>query len=163
MWKAIKNWEKYYEINEYGDVRNIKTGRLLKGDTNSTGYPRVTLYNDNKKKRFFRHRLVAEHFIENPHCLPEVNHIDGDILNPYVDNLEWCTKEYNELHSRKYGKKEYKPFYVTWENNESEIFDTKGQLARRLNVTRGLIKHWLHNVSYTYTKYGIKEIKYCNK
>lgn len=41
MWKAIKNWEKYYEINEYGDVRNIKTGNLLKGDTNSEGYPRV--------------------------------------------------------------------------------------------------------------------------
>lgn len=163
MWKAIKNWEKYYEINEYGDVRNIKTGNLLKGDTNSEGYPRVTLYHNNKKKRFFRHRLVAEHFIENPYCLPEVNHIDGDVLNSYVGNLEWCTKEYNELHSRKHGKKEYKPFYVTWENNRNEMFDTKGQLARRLNVTRGLIKHWLHNVSYTYTKYGIKEIKYCNK
>ena len=84
-----------------------------------------------KGKDFFRHRLVAEHFIENPHCLPEVNHIDGDISNSCVDNLEWCTKEYNELHSREYGKKEYKPFYITWGNNNHEIFDTKSQLAKK--------------------------------
>ena len=53
MWKAIKNWEEYYEVNEYGDVRNIKTGHLLCGDTNSEGYPMVTLHHNNKRKRFF--------------------------------------------------------------------------------------------------------------
>ena len=36
----------------------------------------------------------------------------------------------------KYGKKEYKPFYVTWNNDITKLFDTKGQLARKLNVLR---------------------------
>ena len=123
----------------------------------------MSLYNKSKRQRFFRHRLVAEHFIDNHYCLPEVNHKDGNILNCNVNNLEWCTKEYNELHSRKYGKKEYKPFYVIWNDNEYEKFDTKGQLAKKLNVTRGLIKHWLHNVSNSYKIYNIKEISYYNE
>lgn len=163
MWKKIKDWEDYYEINEYGEVRNTRTGYLLKGDLNNEGYPRVILYHKPNKQRGFRHRLVAEHFIENPENLPEVNHIDGNIKNSYVDNLEWCTKEYNELCSRKYGQKEYKPFYIIWDNGDYERFDTKGQLARKFNKTRQLVSHWLHNRSCSYTNYGVKEIDYCNK
>lgn len=166
MWKDINGWEEYYEVNDCGDIRNKKTGHVLIGDINSGGYPRVCLYKKDhipSKQRFFKHRLVAEHFIDNPDNLPEVNHIDGNILNSNVTNLEWCTKEYNELYSHKYGKKEYKPFCVTWNNDVTELFDTKGQLARRLNISMELIKLWLHNKSNTYKNYNMKNIKYCNK
>ena len=56
MWKDIIGWEKYYEINEHGDVRNKLTKHLVIGDKNSVGYMRVCLYNKNhnpKKQRFF--------------------------------------------------------------------------------------------------------------
>ena len=163
MWKDIKNWEDYYEINEYGEVRNKLTGYILKGDINSTGYYRVCLYNKNhtpSKQRFFRHRLVAEHFIDNPDNLPEVNHKDHILQHYDVYNLEWCTKINNELDLRINGAKEYKPFEVVFKNGKTKIYSTQSVLSKELNISKNLINHWLHNRSNTYKNYNIISIKY---
>lgn len=163
MWKDIKGWEQYYEISDSGDVRNKQTNKLIIGDKNSAGYCRVCLYNKNNtpsKQRFFRHRLVAEHFIDNPHNFPEVNHKDHNLNHNYVSNLEWCTREENELDSRMYGSKIYKPFKVIFENDVIKVYDTKPILAKELFVSSCLVKLWLELKSNTYTKYGIKSISY---
>lgn len=162
MWKNIKEFENLYEVNELGEVRNKKTLKLIKGDINPGGYFRVYLYSskENKKKRFFRHRLVAEYFIDNPNNLKEVNHKDGDLSHNYKDNLEWVNKKTNELHSRKYGKKEYKPFEVVFNNGFKKQYDVKPDLANELNVSRGLIYQWLTGRAFSYKNYGIKEIYY---
>ena len=51
----------------------------------------------NNKKRICRtvHRLVAEAFIPNPNNYLCINHKDECRINNTVDNLEWCTYEYN--------------------------------------------------------------------
>lgn len=104
----------------------------------------ITKKHNPTKQSFFRHRLVAECFIPNPNNLPEVNHIDTNLEHNCIDNLEWVTKKDNELHSRKYGSKEYKPFVVVYTDSSSEIFESKTDLANKLNVTYGCVKHWLH-------------------
>ena len=43
------------------------------------------------KYKYLVSRLVAEHFIPNPHNLPEVDHIDTDLNNNCVWNLRWVT------------------------------------------------------------------------
>ena len=163
MWKDIKNWEDYYEISDSGDVRNKLTGRIIKGDKNSSGYFRVCLYNKNhnpQKQRFFRHRLVAEHFIENPENLPEVNHKDHNLEHNYVSNLEWCTRTENELDSRMYGSKKYRPFKVVFNNGNIQVYNTKPMLAKDLNISRGLVNHWLRKINDTYKNYNITSIEY---
>lgn len=44
------------------------------------------------------HRLVAENFLSNPNNLPCVNHKDENKQNDCVDNLEWCSYEYNNTY-----------------------------------------------------------------
>ena len=52
-----------------------------------------------KGKKYKLHRLVAETYIENPYNLLEVNHIDEDVSNNHVSNLEWCNRQYNAEYS----------------------------------------------------------------
>lgn len=49
------------------------------------------------------HRIVAEQFVPNPNNYAEVNHIDYNRTNNHFSNLEWCTHQYNILHSQKAG------------------------------------------------------------
>lgn len=164
MWRDIKEWEEFYEVNSNGEVRNKIKGTLIKGDVNSMGYPRVTLYNKNNipsKQRFFRHRLVAEHFIENEFNKPQVNHKDGNRMNCNVDNLEWTTQSENEIHSRRsIGNKEYKPYEVTFNNSIKKIYESKSQLAQELGVTTTCVKYWLHNKNKGFEKHNICCINY---
>lgn len=163
MWKDIKGWEELYEISDSGDVRNKTTGKLLIGDINNGGYYRVQLHNKNHipvKQRFFRHRLVAEHFVPNPNNLPEVNHIDANQQHNYKENLEWIDKKGNELHSHKFGTKPYKPFKVFYKNGDIEAYEVKSDLSDKLNISVQTVKYWLHGKNKGYKNYNIESIMY---
>lgn len=54
------------------------------------------------QKKIFVHRLVALAFIPNINNLPCINHKDENPLNNRMENLEWCTIEYN----LKYGTRQ---------------------------------------------------------
>lgn len=96
-WRDIQGYEGYYQVSNLGRVRSLWFGkvRILKQGINQKGYKRVYFNKDKKKKVYFVHRLVAEAFIHNPNNYPCVNHIDENPSNNNVDNLEWCTQQYN--------------------------------------------------------------------
>ena len=64
------------------------------------GYFQITLKKENRKVTKRIHRLVAEHYIENPYNLPQVNHIDENKTNNHVSNLEWVSHHQNQIHSK---------------------------------------------------------------
>ena len=84
-----------YQVSNTGKVRNIKDFRLLGQQLNKAGYYTVILRRDLESYTCLVHRLVAIAFIPNPDNLPIVNHKDENTINPNVENLEWCTAEYN--------------------------------------------------------------------
>lgn len=160
MWKDIPDWEGLYQVNEFGEVQNFKTKKLIAGYINNGGYLKVTLYNKEKQKKFYRHRLVAQLFIPNLENKPEVNHIDGDKQNNYYKNLEWCTRTYNEREAHRLGIKEYKSFKVIFDNNEEKYYEFAIDLANEIGVTRRSVQNWLQKRNYGFLKRRIKKIEY---
>lgn len=109
-WKDVVGFENNYKVSNYGKV--ISKSRyvnnhgtlVLKQEKVMTpsivnGYLQYDLYINGKRCKMYAHRLVAEAFIQNSDNLPEVNHKDGNKKNNFVENLEWCSKAYNQQHA----------------------------------------------------------------
>lgn len=96
IWKDIKNFEGLYQVSNHGNVKSFHFGcKQLTPKKNNKGYLWVELRKDGVKKQLLIHRLVAMHFIKNPHNYPIINHKDENPANNRVENLEWCTNSYN--------------------------------------------------------------------
>lgn len=104
---VIDGIETDYDIYTNGDVYSFKTNKFLKQHV-VCGYLSVSLFLNGKNRMFKTHRLVATAFIPNPYNKPQVNHIDGNKLNPDVSNLEWVTASENVLHAFRTGLKQSK-------------------------------------------------------
>jgi len=94
-----------HSVTRKEHFRNTEERFLKVYENNRTGYKFVQLYKDKKSKNKTIHRLVCENFIDNPKGLRYVNHIDGNKHNNRIDNLEWCTNEYNHKHATETGLK----------------------------------------------------------
>lgn len=94
VWKDIKGYEKLYQVSNLGRVKSLKTNKILKSNP-TFSYKFVGLYKNKRCKLITIHRLVATTFIENPNNYNIINHIDGNVNNNNVSNLEWCTQKHN--------------------------------------------------------------------
>lgn len=104
VWKEIDD---LYDVSNKGRFRskyyyshftNKKYYRekILKQSVVLNGYLKVTLHG----KGCLAHRIVAEHFIDNPLSKEQVNHKDGNKKNNCVSNLEWATRKENMNHAK---------------------------------------------------------------
>ena len=106
-WIPVKGYEGLYEVSSSGHVRSFHGlyPKLIAISLNNSGYCHVRLSKDKKTKTVYLHRLVAEHFLSNPECKPQVNHLDRDITNNTKENLQWVTAKENKEHSARAGTK----------------------------------------------------------
>lgn len=153
-WKTIKYNDKY-EVSDTGLVRTKKTGHIHSGRI-AQGYLSVKLTFENSVQRRFKvHRLVAEHFIENPDPKNKifVNHIDGNKLNNRKENLQWVSPRENNLHyyqklrKEKKERKSCKPIPVeVYEKNGKFIgsFPSLKTAATHLNISVVSVARCVH-------------------
>lgn len=102
VWKDIQGYEGYYQISNLGRVRSLRHRFGLREEPliqairrDGGGYQQCKLSKDGVSTYPKVHLLVARHFIPNPDNLPQVNHIWEDKDRNTVEDLEWCTAQYN--------------------------------------------------------------------
>lgn len=150
VWKIIVDYPDY-EVSNLGRIRSLKFGKkkLLNPGINKYGYINVNLCKNGEAKNHKVHRLVAQAFIPNPSNYPEVNHKDENKQNNCVDNLEWCTSQYNHDYSQ---SKQVGQFDLS--GNLIKVWKSVSEIERQLGFDQGLISRCcLGNKSY-YTAYG---------
>lgn len=99
IWRPIKNYGNLYKVNNIGEIKNIKTNKILKASKSINGYLSVKLSKNGKIKQFYIHRLVIYAFKPISTNKTLVNHINGIKSDNRIDNLEWCTSKENSIHA----------------------------------------------------------------
>lgn len=99
IWKPIENYENY-SVSTFGQVRNDKTGKILKEYKDTKGRLQINCWKNGICKHFQIHRLVALAFIENPSNKSDIDHINNDPLNNHIENLRWATREENSRNTQ---------------------------------------------------------------
>ena len=137
-WKTINGFPNY-EVSTYGNVRNVKSGRILKPFKNKQeSYLRVRLYNNSKDHALYVHVLVAKAFIPDTGRNPDgsimvghhqVNHRDENKQNNNVLNLEWVDYKYNLAYSNMLKKVQCVETGVAYES----AYDAERKLNLRKN------------------------------
>ena len=164
IWKDIQGYEELYQISNYGRIKSLKYNKdnILKPYMTSTGYYKIDLRKNNTRKIKPIHKLVAQHFIDNPENKPEVNHKDGNKLNNRVENLEWVTRSENIKHSYKTGLHIHSPdckrVYQIDVNTEQMIksYNSVNAAARQLNLRHESISACANGITNSYGGYKWK-------
>lgn len=144
IWKDIDGYNGLYQVSNLGRVKSLnynKTGieKILKPKKSKLGYLSLWLYKKGSKRKDVRiNRLVATAFLPNPNNYPVVNHKDENPQNNCVENLEWCTYQYNINYGnckQKMSKGKYKPIcQFSKDGTLIKIWDGAKQAADELNI-----------------------------
>jgi len=163
IWKEIMSYPDY-KISNKGRVlsyKRNKEGKILKGGLAGNGYLTVILCDGVSNKRFYNHRLVGDHFIDNELKKPQINHKNGDKLNNTVENLEWCTAKENLKHARFNGLNNLKGQLANNSKlNDEDVLSIKKiykkgflsqkSIAKKYNVSQANISKIINNKSFNY-------------
>ena len=134
-----------YQISNFGRVKRItippkpstrsnvknkgRKERILKPIYDTAGYPMVTLYHNGIRKNIGIHRLVWDYFgNEKKRKGFHIDHIDGDIKNSKITNLQLLTPRQNNIKSlikkKKNGNYRSKYLGAQWYNRDQKWLAT---------------------------------------
>ena len=179
-WRDIKGYEGLYQVSNLGRVKSLprmvkrKNGsysitkeKMLKPSKNKDGYLKVGFNKDGICKKFLVHRLVAMAFIPNPDNLSEINHKDECKISNNVDNLEWCTHEYNLHYGTLYERSSKarfnnpltsKPVCQYKNGNLIQTYPSIGEAARKCGFNKSAISICCRGLYKQYKGYEWKYV-----
>lgn len=134
IWFDIKGFEGLYAFSNHLRVKGI--GRIAERNNSnmviqeriikpvldkSTGYFKVVLSKNNKKTKFYIHRLVGEYILGNPTNEDCINHKNGIKTDNDPENLEWCSVADNNRHAFETGLQK--------KGKDHHLYGKKGELC----------------------------------
>lgn len=153
IWRDVPDYEGYYKVSNFGNVYSVRSALVLKQSDLNKGYHVVKLQKEGFIKDFRVHRLVATVFIQNPLGLLEVNHIDENKSNNYVDNLEWVTRTQNVNHgtrnkraSNSLKESNKRPILAIFKNGVTKEYSSANECARILGLSAGNINSVIRGI-----------------
>lgn len=131
-WKAINEYENY-EISNFGRIKNINNGKILK-QVIVAGYYTVGLTKKKQRKTLQIHSLVAKSFLDkNKNDNKIIDHKDNNKLNNRIDNLRLITQSENiNSFNANYKKTKFKKILQ---------YDMGGNLIREWNSVTEIEKN----------------------
>lgn len=97
-WRPVVGYEELYLVSNYGRVKSLKTNNIMSDQARGEKHPykTVNLSKNSISKKIDVHILVAQAFIANddPSKI-EVDHINKNTHDNYVENLRWVTPSEN--------------------------------------------------------------------
>jgi len=108
-WMPVVGYENLYEVSNYGRIKRTggecgaTVGKILKPQSNLTGYKHIQLYKDRSGHTNTVHRTVMAAFVGPRPNDMQINHKDGNKENNRLDNLEYVTASENKLHAFRTG------------------------------------------------------------
>lgn len=153
IWKDVEGYNGRYQVSSQGRIKSFAqdrvNGKIKTGSTTHKGYLTYKFYDSNGNSKFIPvHRVVASAFIENPDHLPQINHKDEVKTNNMVENLEWCTNDYNTHYGTKIRRAAEsnrccsttsKPVYSIDEFGNREDYPSIGEAERSTGLSHSNI------------------------
>ena len=161
QWKWVEDYEGMYQISNLGNLKSYhfkKEGYLMKPKwiigNKGRKYLAYTLTSNNIKKTTTIHQLVARAFLPNPYGHPFVTHIDFDVTNNNLKNLQWIDGANNQRRSTGYTYK------ATHEDTQEVITaHSRRHLAKLIGVSYGQIMYSYRVNKPVKTGYRVEIIK----
>lgn len=152
-----------YKINKKGDVFSTLTNKFITKLNTGRGYIHYILFENNKRKAYFRHYLLALAFIKNDNANKnEIDHINGIPGDDRLCNLRWVThkENVNNYHSSKIKKLIREPVVLKELKTGAIIkFDSHIECSKYLKVHRYEVLRRL-NMRFGYIFKDMTQIKY---
>lgn len=163
-WRDIPGFEGLYQISNHGRIKSLswvqkhssgkfftKRVRVRKFNPPATNrYHTVLLATPAGPASYQMHRLIASAFIPNTQNKPFINHINGKKNDNRIENLEWCTRSENTIHSFATGlqsnKGENHPQAILTDDDVREIRSRYANGESSWKIFKSL------NMSYTNVK-----------
>ena len=101
-----KNFPDYEAMND-GNIRNRKTGRIIKPQIDTHGFKSMTLSRNKKPYTVRAARVIADSYYDGDHSGLDICYRDGDKQNTAPDNLIFCTRSESVERSFESGRREF--------------------------------------------------------